>query len=64
MVWIMDIDKQMYIWVDTIFRENKDDSGIVVDGNSYDGELGLGIDKRNYAGQFIQVSQDGKTYCF
>lgn len=61
MVLIMDINKQMYIWVDTIFRENVDGSGIVVDGNAYGDELGFGMDKRDYTGQFIQISQEGKT---
>lgn len=58
MVLNMDINKEMYIWVETIFQKNK--YGIVVDGNSFDDELGFGLDKRRYEGKFIQVSKNGR----
>lgn len=57
MVLNMDINKEMYIWVESIFQENK--YGIVVDGNSFDDELGFGLEKRKYDGEFIQISKKG-----
>lgn len=54
----MDINKEMYIWVDTIFQKNK--YGIVVDGNSFDEELGFGLEKRMFEGEFIQISKSGR----
>lgn len=51
----MDINKGMYIWVDTISRNDWNGSGTVVDGDSYDEELGFGTDKRGYKGDFLQI---------
>lgn len=58
MVLNMDINKEMYIWVESIFQKNK--YGIVVDGNSFDDELGFGLEKRKYEGKFIQISKNGR----
>lgn len=63
MVLNMDINKEMYIWVDTIFQKDIK-KGIVIDGNSFDDELGFGMEKRNYEGEFIQLSKDGTVKNF
>ena len=56
----MDINKEVYIWVDTIFSQIEKDS-IVFDGNSFDDEMGFGMEKRCYEGEFIQLSKDGSA---
>lgn len=56
----MDINKEMYIWVDAVFHKNEKES-IVFDGNSFDDEMGFGMGKRCYEGEFIQLSKDGSV---
>ena len=63
MVLNMDINKEMYIWVDTVFQKTKKE-GIVFDGNSFDDEMGFGLEKRCYEGEFIQLSKDGTVKNF
>ena len=63
MVLNMDINKEMYIWVDTVFQKTKKE-GIVFDGNSFDNEMGFGFEKRCYEGEFIQLSQNGSVRNF
>ena len=63
MVLNMDINKEMYIWVDTVFRKTKK-GGIVFDGNSFDDEMGFGLEKRCYEGEFIQLSKCGSVKNF
>ncbi len=63
MVLNMDINKEMYIWVDTVFRKTKKGS-IVFDGNSFDDEMGFGLEKRCYEGEFIQLSKCGSVKNF
>ena len=52
----MDINKEMCIWVDTIF-ERREKNNTVVDGLSFDDELGFGMEKRRYEGEFLQISK-------
>lgn len=56
----MDINNHMYLWIDTIVKENQDGNGIIMDGDAYDDELGFGADKRRYEGKFVQVSKEGR----
>lgn len=58
----MNVETEMYIWIDTIFKEDK--IGIVVDGYSFDEEFGLEEDKWHYKGDFSVISRtnDKKLY--
>ena len=51
----MNVDQEMYIWIDTIFEKNK--NGIVVDGYSFDDDFGLEEDKWHYRGDFSIISR-------
>lgn len=56
-------NKEMYIWADTIFQKDIKE-GIVIDGNSFDDDLGFGMGKRSYEGEFIQISKGGTVINF
>lgn len=55
----MDISREMYIWVDSVFQR-REEGGSVFDGYSFDDELGFGLEKREYEGEFLQISKDRK----
>lgn len=59
----MEINKEMYIWADTIFQKDIKE-GIVIDGNSFDNDLGFGMGKRSYEGEFIQIFKGGTVINF
>lgn len=56
MVLNMDINKHMYIWINSIFKETKE--AIIVDGNEYDNEFGFGLNNRTYLGDYLEISKN------